>query len=664
MSFLSALYLIGTAAVVAPIVIHMIRRAPRDNFKFSTLRFLSSSPETVSKRSKIQHWLLLLLRALAIILIALAFARPYFVSEDMAGEKEKKAVVMFLVDQSASMNREGVSEKLLNKLQERMGQLKEDDLFSLRTFESISHGVIGFKNWMEIPAGERKAQAQQRFTKLKAGWAESNLPVSFIQSADALDRHLDEYGGEAADLEIFTDGQAGKGLDELRSFSWPKRVNVIVHNIEAGQDNASISLVDINAENRQVKVKVENAPESKELSLWLELQNGEIIIDKEPIVLKPGQVRFHVFDLKKLPASIDRFIIKLSGDQETYDNKLYCIIPKVQKKKIAWLGKHDEAKKSDDFYFKILCDSREDLEVDFEAENLGKDDFNPAMLVVDRDLNQEEIEPVKSYMKKGGTVLFLLKSKDLQLSLESLSEEKVHVTEVKAPDYFLLSSLRFDHWLFQPFVESKFKDFSTIYFWQSRKVILDEKSSFVTLAKLDDDIPAVLSKTVGKGELIVMNSSWGKEDSQLALNSKFIPLVNSLVTASTRHKQNLLHYASGDPMIKTLTGNAKSWRGLLPGYYDFKDGDETRQLAVNLSPTESKMKVLENVDYEKVGIPFVKQSVLDTHEKTRYESEIAALSSEVKNQGIWRYLLISAILVLLAESLVAHRTHKKMEQAV
>ena len=479
-----------------------------------------------------------------------------------------------------------------------------------------------------------------------------------------VDRSLDEYGGMVADMEVFTDGQEGNGLDELRSFAWPKRINLIVHNIEAEQNNASVSLVNINAENRQVKVKVENPAESKELSFWLELQNGEIVVDKEPMVLKAGQVRFHVFDLKKLPPEIDRFVIKLSGDTETYDNKVFCIIPKVEKKKIVWLGQLKENDKSAAFYFNVLCESRDDLEIEFDSQDLMKPEFKAELVVVDRDLNQEEIKPLKDYMNEGGTVLFLMNSEAAKLSLENLSEEKINVAAVDAPDYFLLSDMRYDHWLFQPFVESKFKDFSSIYFWKARKISLEDENKFTVLAKLDDDIPAVLSKSFEKGELIVLNSSWSKEDSQLALNSKFIPFVNALVTSSTRHRENLLHYISGDPRIKKLTGLKDAWRGLLPGYYEFKDGNESRYLAVNLSPLESKMKVLENVVYEKAGLPFVKQSVLSAHEKKRYDSEISGISNEVKNQGIWRYLLISAILILIIESMVAHSTHKKMEQAV
>ncbi|MCM8526755.1 MAG: hypothetical protein NE327_09580, partial [Lentisphaeraceae bacterium] len=312
----------------------------------------------------------------------------------------------------------------------------------------------------------------------------------------------------------------------------------------------------------------------------------------------------------------------------------------------------------------VLNESREDLELSFDESIILKPEFNPSLLVVDRILTEEEIKPIQEYTDNGGTVLFLLKKEEQKLSLESLSGEKVSVREETAPDYFLLSEMRFDHWLFQPFIESKFKDFSTIYFWRARKVTLGEDSKFTTLAKLDDDIPAVLSKTIGKGELIVMNSSWGKDDSQLALNSKFIPFVNALVTASVRHKQNLLHYPSGDPRIRALTGNIDAWRGQLPGFYDFEDNGEIRKMAVNLSPQESKMQLLENVDYESAGLPFVKQSKLAEHEKSRYEREISNSSTEVQNQGIWRYLLILAVIILLIESLIAHTTHKKMEQAV
>ena len=74
MNFLAASFLIGTLAVAAPIYIHMIRKTPANKFSFSSLRFLTPSPETQASRSSIEHWLLLCLRVLIIILLCLAFA--------------------------------------------------------------------------------------------------------------------------------------------------------------------------------------------------------------------------------------------------------------------------------------------------------------------------------------------------------------------------------------------------------------------------------------------------------------------------------------------------------------------------------------------------------------------------------------------------------------
>ena len=78
MSFLAPLFLAAMGAVSLAVLLHLIRRTPRGRVLFSSLMFLSPSPPRVTKRSRLEHWLLLALRALAIVLIALAFARPFF----------------------------------------------------------------------------------------------------------------------------------------------------------------------------------------------------------------------------------------------------------------------------------------------------------------------------------------------------------------------------------------------------------------------------------------------------------------------------------------------------------------------------------------------------------------------------------------------------------
>jgi hypothetical protein len=65
MGFLVPLYIAGLAAIALPLVFHLIRRTPRGQTPFSSLMFLTPSPPRITRRSRLDPLLLLLLRALA-----------------------------------------------------------------------------------------------------------------------------------------------------------------------------------------------------------------------------------------------------------------------------------------------------------------------------------------------------------------------------------------------------------------------------------------------------------------------------------------------------------------------------------------------------------------------------------------------------------------------
>src|SRR5215213_10633211 len=77
MSLLAPLYIAGALAIALPIVFHLIRRAPHGRQDFSSLMFLTASPPRLTRRSRLNNIVLLLLRAAALALLAFAFARPF-----------------------------------------------------------------------------------------------------------------------------------------------------------------------------------------------------------------------------------------------------------------------------------------------------------------------------------------------------------------------------------------------------------------------------------------------------------------------------------------------------------------------------------------------------------------------------------------------------------
>ncbi len=82
MGLLAPLYIAGLLAITLPIVFHLIRRTPHGRQEFSSLMFLTPSPPRLTRRSRLSNILLLLLRAAALALLALAFARPFFHGDD------------------------------------------------------------------------------------------------------------------------------------------------------------------------------------------------------------------------------------------------------------------------------------------------------------------------------------------------------------------------------------------------------------------------------------------------------------------------------------------------------------------------------------------------------------------------------------------------------
>jgi hypothetical protein len=107
MSFLTPLFLLGGLAIALPVVFHLVRRSSKDKLLFSTLMFLRPTPPRLTRRNRLDHILLLLLRCLVIGLLALGFARPFLQKPMAALASSRPATrLVLLVDTSASMRRE------------------------------------------------------------------------------------------------------------------------------------------------------------------------------------------------------------------------------------------------------------------------------------------------------------------------------------------------------------------------------------------------------------------------------------------------------------------------------------------------------------------------------------------------------------------------------
>ncbi len=91
--------LFGTFAAALPVIIHFLSRRRVRRLPFSDLRFLDEVQARQARSLGVRRWLLLLLRVLAVLLVALAAAAPRWGGLAAVGTRS----VLFVVDTSASM---------------------------------------------------------------------------------------------------------------------------------------------------------------------------------------------------------------------------------------------------------------------------------------------------------------------------------------------------------------------------------------------------------------------------------------------------------------------------------------------------------------------------------------------------------------------------------
>ena len=136
MNFLSPWFLLGALAIAGPILFHLIRRAARERLTFSSIMFLRPTPPKVTRRRRIENPWLLLLRCLALLLLAAGFARPFFAKNIAAPASAMEGrQLILLLDTSASMRREGMWEKARSMAEQYLDKATPADQVAVQTFD-------------------------------------------------------------------------------------------------------------------------------------------------------------------------------------------------------------------------------------------------------------------------------------------------------------------------------------------------------------------------------------------------------------------------------------------------------------------------------------------------------------------------------------------------
>ncbi|MFZ1686957.1 MAG: BatA domain-containing protein [Flavobacteriales bacterium] len=114
MAFLFPSFLWALFTLAIPIAIHLFQLRRFKRIDFPNVQFLQAVSQQTRARKKVQHWLTLLARCLALAALVLAFAQPYIPATTGSTPTGRQAVSLFL-DDSWSMDAQNTDGRLLDQ---------------------------------------------------------------------------------------------------------------------------------------------------------------------------------------------------------------------------------------------------------------------------------------------------------------------------------------------------------------------------------------------------------------------------------------------------------------------------------------------------------------------------------------------------------------------
>ena len=695
MSFLYPLFLAGIAAVSLPIILHMIRRQTRKRVIFSSLMFLRTTAPRFKNRSHLENLPLLILRCIILCLLAFAFSRPFFPREEGNKQVPLAGRIVLLIDTSASMRRTGMWDQAVSEAESVLKDVSRTDRVCVMSFDHGTETLIGFEQWESMDSARRSAVAAEQLSNLSPGWAATNLGDALVIAAEAIED--DEVNDEqhkfrTHQIVLISDLQKGSSLEALQAYEWPESLELEVKLIAAaGSTNAAIQLIasrDILARTAGKEipsVRITNSPDAavERFALgWAGEDRAES--DRVPEVYVPAGHSVVVRVPQRTDDSAPGKLV-LAGDDHDFDNALYMAPRLTHQVNILFIGS-DGAGDSEGMLYYVRRAFRatgaiDPVVISRSAENLTEADVAAAHLIIAADvIAPGHIDSVRRYLETGRTVLLVMKSPDTAKTIAGLAGiESIESQEADVGTYAMLNRIDFKHPLLAPFSEPRFGDFTRIHFWKHRLINIDDLPNAEVLAWFDSNDPALFELHIAKGSLLVLASGWHPSDSQLALSSKFVPLLYSILEYGGIFANRQSQYFVGDHVpMSPLTGSDQANMEIrkpdnslirlnageenfsqtdLPGIYTIESSAGDHIFAMNLPARECRTAVMPIEDLEELGVSLaqpsgysVEQVELSISTRASRHSSFAVLESE---QKIWRWIFIGLLAVSFIEIALA-----------
>ncbi|MDA1183382.1 MAG: BatA domain-containing protein [Acidobacteria bacterium] len=679
MSFIAPLFFVALAALAIPVLIHLIQREKKQIIRFPSLMFVQRVPYKSIQRRRVHNWLLLLVRMAALALIVLAFARPFFLGQDLgavagAGARE----VVILLDQSYSLGYADRWERAQAAASEAVDGLGPADRGSVVLFSSGAEIAL-----RSVAAGERqRLRAAIDVAETTAG-ATRFAPALKVAGSILADSALPRR-----EVILISDFQRGGWRGE-EGASLPEGATVTPVPIAGGADapNVAVNAVSLarstfsNQERVAVSAVVVNRSAEPLAGGQLALEIDGRSIQTEALDVAAGSSASVTFAPVTIAGRFLRGSVRATPDALDADNVFHFVVSPVVPVQVVVVDRGGTGSAALYLTRALAIGDAPRFETTVrQPDALSDADLRGASVVVINDVAVSAAlgRRLARFVESGGGLLVALGPRAAWPQgvdiLPAALRERVDRTR---DDAARIGALEYGHSVFEPFRAPRSGDFSAARIYGYRAVETDPSAQI--LARFDAGAPALLERQVGAGRVLLWTSTLDLSWSDLPLKPVFLPFIHQAARQLSAYAESPPWLTVGQVMDASFGESTLSLGGavvLTPsgrqvpldeegadvlelsesGFYELRTGESDSVATVVASNVDSVESDLTAMDPQDI----VAAATAGAGEGARSAAAGGAPPPEAQEQSqrLWWYLLCFGIVLLGADTLISNRMSK------
>ena len=679
LALLAPIFAAAIAAVVVPLLVHLVHKEKKVAVAFPSLMFIRKTPYPFSARQRIRDVLLFLARCLIITLAAFAFTRPVFAPRDSAAVDTRRGTeVVVLLDRSFSMRYANRWTTARSAVQQTIDGLSAGDRLTLIPFDRRAAAV-------NEPSGD-KAQLRAALDSLKPGDEGTRLAPAITLAS----RVLGASDLPQLRLMVVSDFQR-TSWDLTDEITIPPKTVVQPVDVSGTVRDRSIRSVDVrgdvagDAARVSVTARVVRLGAAERgIAARLEIAGREVA--KATVDLPRDGGATVSFPAIPVPSRAVRARVVIDGDELAGDDEFHFLLERPKTLPVLLVDHRDALPERGVFLSRALeiGDSPSFVVLVRRSDRVNASDLAGRKVVVLADaglpagLGSGRLD---GFVRNGGGLFNVLGERTSEREWPAASRALVPGQIASPSDRLgergaVLGFVDRGHQALSVFSGARSGDLSAARFFRYRAIDTTDG----VLARFDDGSAALTEHHLGRGRVLTWASSFDGYWNDLPRQPVFLPFVHQLLRYAAGYRDQKRSYAVGESIRPDDIGEGdrasmvERWGIIAPsgkrfavgganssptlelreaGIYEVRPSGtpsaEPRLIAANIAPDELDFATFDVLRLTNALSPSVAGAA------TPGADPLMLLQDREQRQSLWWYILAVAAIILLCEGILARR---------